>query len=532
MVLPTSANAQEVWDLENNTQTAGFAALVINNQWTLASSTVFGSGDALVAPDSSGVRNVIFDSGDDVPGSAFITYKYQYTGGTFSGIQHFATIYSLTGGNSVDNDFNAVIFTGTSNGSRICYFGLNSCSTTPFGSHDEDTVYDVSVEMVLVSSAGDNHTYDININVNGVSTTTQQVLAVPSGGKFGIGFKSQNTNGATIDHEVNYILLDDVAPPDECSFGATRICDFNPQDGVTVTGPGVDFDLELFVNDEDIGTIKGVTVTMRNIDQNVLLLGVFSPSDIVLLDEYQLEAGTFNYSTTSIPLADGNYRLRVCLDTNYFGLGFGVIGGWISGAVGNVNLCESHQFIVGASTFIGNISQNLWTDTQSFFGNSTATSSEALAATCNPFLSVFGIRECMAFLFVPDNNQLQLTLTEARNAFLTRIPWGYFTRTVDIMSSPASSTLPAFSVAIQTGAGSDMSPATTSISFDINDMVAGAGSLVDSIGAVGSGVSFRDVFYPIIQGTIAMLVLLTIIADLSNTHNHASGASREKTNTS
>lgn len=321
-------------------------------------------------------------------------------------------------------------------------------------------------------------------------------------------------------------------PPPPCAGGQTCIVDFNPQEGETVTGPGIDFDLEVYVNPDDIGTIKGVTVTMRNIDQNVLLLGVFSPSDIVLLDEYQLPAGTFNYSTTSIPLADGNYRLRVCLDANYFGLGFGVIGGWITEAAGGVNLCESHQFVVGTSTFIGNISQNLWSDTQSFFGNSTATSSEALAATCNPFLAAFGIRECMAFLFVPDNNQLQLTLTEARNAFLTRIPWGYFTRTIDIMSSPASSTLPAFSTSIQIGAGSDLTPATTTLSFDINDMVVGAGSLVDSIEATGSGVSFRDVFYPIIQGTIALLVLLTIIADLSNTHNHASGESRQKTKTS
>lgn len=316
---------------------------------------------------------------------------------------------------------------------------------------------------------------------------------------------------------------------DELVNTNTRIISFLPENATTTTNPPY-FELNAYIAAEDLGTIKGIRLSFHNIDQNVLIIGALSPSDIWLLDEDIETAGEFFFATSTVSVADGNYRIEACIDRTFFGDDFGLIGGWIIGAFTDVDDCQSHQFIVGTSTFIGNISQNLWRDTQDFFGNSTATSSEALAATCNPFSSTFGIRECTAFLLVPDPLQLSQTMTEARSAFLSRIPWGYFTRTIDIMASQATTTLPSFTTNIQIGAGSDMDPASTSITIDIADMVAGAGSLVDGIEAVGyEGVGFRTVFEDWIKGMVALLVILTIVADIANSHGRnemADGNSR------
>lgn len=310
----------------------------------------------------------------------------------------------------------------------------------------------------------------------------------------------------------------------------TRIIDFLPENATTTQNP-VYFELNAYINSDDLGTVKGVSLSFHNIDQNVLLLGALSPNDIWLLQDEDIEtSGFYSFSTSTILIAEGNYRIEACIKRSFFGDTFGLIGGWIIDAFSDVNDCQSHQFIVGTSTFIGNISQNLWSDTQDFFGNSTATSSEALAITCNPFSSQFGIRECGAFLFVPDAYQLSLTMTEARRAFLSRVPWGYFSRTIEIMSSPATSSLPSFTTNIRMGAGSDMSPATTSITFDIGDMVAGASAIVDGIRDPIHNQSFRSVFEDWIKGGVALLVILTIIADIAMSHkNDAEYSSREKT---
>lgn len=301
--------------------------------------------------------------------------------------------------------------------------------------------------------------------------------------------------------------------------GDTRILSFTPEDNSLVNNP-VFFEIEAYVNPDDIGTIEGVDLKLHNIDQNVLLLGFLSPSDIFLVDQ-ELEAGYFNFSTTTV-IGEGNYRLEACIRRTY-------LSGWFNNPFSPINDCQSHQFIVGTSTFIGNISQNLWGDLDDFYNGSSATTSAALAATCNPLSGNFGVRECSAFLFIPDGQQLRNTMNEARDNIFKRVPWGYFSRTITILSNPATTTLPTITANMQMGAGSDMTPEVTTISFDINDMVAGGAALVESIEDPIHGQSFRDVFYTWIQGLIALMVLLTIIADLAKTHNdNKEGESRAK----
>lgn len=348
-------------------------------------------------------------------------------------------------------------------------------------------------------------------------------------GDWWINFKHSDGVGGYVDEYLEYTILGDHSCVPYTNTGTpevdptiTRIIDFNPQTGTTTQNP-VFFDVEAYVAPEDLGTVTGVTITLHNIDQNVLILGALSPSDIWLVDEPITQAGNFYFSTTTT-IGEGNYRLEACIERNVFNDSSGILGDWAGGIIGifsDIDTCVSHQFIVGQPSYIGTISQNLWSDTNDFYNGLSATSSEALAGSCNPLGGSFGIRECIVFMFVPDNNQLQLTMQEAREAFLTRIPWGYFTRTYSILSNPATSSLPVFTTNIQIGPGNNETPPTTALTFDVGDMIAGGGAIVDGIRDPINGKSFRDVFEIMVQGLVALAVLLTIVADVGGTHRHS-----------
>lgn len=291
-----------------------------------------------------------------------------------------------------------------------------------------------------------------------------------------------------------------------CVGGNTQICGFRPENDTATTGPSVYFDLEYRISPDDVGDVTGVKVTMENIDQNILIFGILSSQSFMIVDENREESGTF-FSATNTPLADGNYRVEVCLERSYF-------GGWLLNPLSPLNLCESHQFIVGTSTFIGNISQNLFRDTQDFYQGLTATSSEALARTCNP-IGDFDIRQCLAYLFVPDAAAMHETIGNLREGILTRLPWGYMTRLVAIVNSSATSSLPVIVAEFQIAEGE-----TETLTFDISDMLAGGAAAVDSIHDPINGMTFRDVFENMIRLTVALGVLFTIVWDVASMGNH------------
>lgn len=336
------------------------------------------------------------------------------------------------------------------------------------------------------------------------------------------GFTEQRHQGGIVHRlcdgpcDINYFEQPDtqIDLPELCSTDPrTRIVDFNPQEGSLLMGPTIDFDLSACINEEDLGTIKGVTVSLHNIDQNVLIVGQLSPSDILLLNARATSSGPFYFATSSI-LGDGNYRVKACVERSYFAT-------FIKNPFSGISDCQSHQFVVGSSTFIGNISQNLFGQTNDFFNGLTATSSESLALSCNPFSGNFGIRECTAFLFIPSAGAIDQTMTEARTAILTKAPWGYMTRFYDIMSTTSTSSLPAFTASVQIGNGSDLTPDVTTIEIDPSDMIAGAGNLLDTTYDPINGKNIKDVAGPMVRLTIALMVLFIIISDLAGMYKHA-----------
>ncbi len=108
-----------------------------------------------------------------------------------------------------------------------------------------------------------------------------------------------------------------------------------------------------------------------------------------------------------------------------------------------------------------------------------------------------------------------------KDGILVRVPWGYATRFITILANPATSTLPTFTTTIQIGAGSDMTPETTELTFDIGDMVTGGAALLASIEDPNHGKTAREIFEPIIKLVVALSVIITIVMDLMGSHKHA-----------
>lgn len=302
---------------------------------------------------------------------------------------------------------------------------------------------------------------------------------------------------------------------DPCDSGDTRICGFTPENGDVVTGPDVTFTLDAWLASQDLTGNDRIRVFLHNIDQNVLLLGFLSNNDKILLDEkfFNGEDGHFAFSTTT-PLADGNYRIEAYIDRQVF-------FGWFLNPFAGGHQDISKQFIVGSSTFIGNLSQNGFNILNGTLASSTATSSLALVAQCNPLGSYgFNMVNCLAGLFIPDANQVNTTITSMRDGILTRLPWGYFTRFAVILSSTATSSLPSYTVEFAQNTASD----TTTLSFDPGDMLAGGGSLVNSIHDPYNNKTLRDIFEPIVQLVVGLMVLFTIVADLTGSHKDSANS--------
>lgn len=301
------------------------------------------------------------------------------------------------------------------------------------------------------------------------------------------------------------IHIDDISPGTDTR---TRIIDFSPHDEDLVTGPNVSISEHLYINPDDLTGQLGVRLTLHNIDQNVLLLGFLSPGDITIYDGEATTSGDV-YLGGTYPLADGNYRLNATLTRSY-------LYGWVVNPFSSINEDQSHQFIVGTSTFIGTLSQNGFTELNQIFASTTATSTAALAGSCNPIH--FDIINCLAFLFTPGGPQLEQTLVTFRDDVLQRAPWGYVTRIVNILSATTTTALPSFSTSFQVGPPGNLS--TTSLSFDPGDMIAGAGTLLTNTRDPINGKNMRDVFEPLVQLAIAMAVIFTIFADLTGSHKH------------
>lgn len=345
------------------------------------------------------------------------------------------------------------------------------------------------------------------------TATVGQVFAGTDGGvESARVYKFTVPSGWVGYYDINYPTLylvsatSTVAAPSETPDDSTRLINFTPAEGAVLpSATPVTFSLTAYINPDDIGQYIGVRFTFHNIDQNVLLLNRLSPSDFYILDGFEATtSGMFTYVSSPYTLGDGNYRAEAQIERSY-------LGGWFVNPFSPINDTQSHQFIVGSSTFLGNFSQTAFDDLQTFFASSTATSTQVTSRSCNPL--AWDTQLCLSYLFIPSSADMTNTILGLKDMVLSRVPWGYATRFYNIISSTATTALPTFSVNLHLGAGS-LTPATSTLSFDPDDMLSGGAALAGSIKDVTYGKTAREILEPLIRMGVALMVLFIIVGDL------------------
>jgi len=292
----------------------------------------------------------------------------------------------------------------------------------------------------------------------------------------------------------------------------TRIIDFFPYDSTIVTGPTIDFGLDYYIDETDlfIDDLK-IKIELRNIDQNVLLLGFLSPGTFNLLDIVATSSGLFEFRD-SRALADGNYRLRACLSRSYTYFGF------IPDPFKSNETCISHQFIVGESTFIGSISQNSFAQLNSIFASSTATSTASLALSCVPFSETgFDTIKCLSFLFIPDSGYLNDTITAFKDKVAQNFPLGYVTHFLSILTATSTADLVVINATVPPGVVG--SGATVYLSLNgVLDPILNATSSSFISGNATSTDSFYDITAGYWKTIVYILTLFYIITRVLGSH--------------
>lgn len=214
----------------------------------------------------------------------------------------------------------------------------------------------------------------------------------------------------------------------------THIISLTPIEGTTTQNP-VTFGMEYYISPNDIGLVKGIKITLHNIDQNVLFLSDLSPSDIYFYDRTSAtSSGYFNFSTTTT-IGEGNYRIEAQLEGTTI---LGIINP-LRGVLGVIDY-KSHQFIVGASTFLGNISQSSYNALNNYYASSTATTTTGMIASCNVFTDGSFIK-CLTYLFVPDQKFVKDSIENVKNNILTHFPLGYISDAYSILATTSTTTL-------------------------------------------------------------------------------------------
>jgi hypothetical protein len=231
----------------------------------------------------------------------------------------------------------------------------------------------------------------------------------------------------------------------------TRIISMLPANGTTTaSGQPVYFELNGYINPDDWGKIFKIKIDFRNLDLNTitasLTFGQFSIDQNIFYSNLASSSGYFTISSTT-NLVDGNYRVEARL-WNAVDFPFGL----------SMMLTEKvfvqHQFIVGQATFLGNLATNMYNEMNEIFASSTATTTAASSADCNPAGWILGetkLVRCLAFLFVPDSKRVSDSMVSLYNGILRKWPLGYVTDFWAIMGTTSTTSLELFNAVIPPG---------------------------------------------------------------------------------
>lgn len=306
------------------------------------------------------------------------------------------------------------------------------------------------------------------------------------------------------------------APPPPDTDTTTHIHSITPYASSTIaTSSAATFGATGYVNVNDFVDGMYLQIKYAPFSANITAKGASPDFEFTTLNIPLTTYGTFDVSTTSSALIVGEYTMQTSIRSpsllndalNFLGFGqFATFG---------IKTATSTTFIAASLAAYDIFVRDSQASLQDYLNSASST-----AAACIPSTS-FSAGECIYFLFVPQAKPTLEVLTNFKNGFLQYAPWGYVTRFVVIMSGSGTSTLPSWTVPIMLGPAG-----TTTLTYDMQDMITGGGTLLESVKDPENGLSPRDIIEPFIKLFVAISVLFIIVSDvLGMGHNTGGGTS-------
>lgn len=433
--------------------------------------------------------------GNNITGtSGDISARVSFNAGV-TAITHFRVIIvcyqdagytAYCGNSSLGSDY-----TGVPNNGTIQW----ATSTVPAYTLTAQNYYRLRFDLSVTNTVG---TY--NANIFGTSSNAYPGgVAQPNGASvFGsvddLAFHVMGSTGG-------YVIADH----------STHIETITPRGGSTIaTSSNAVIGASGWVSDDDYK--DGMYIQVRYARFSSYQSSIASPDSLYTTKSIPItSAGYFNFSTTSPITATGEYSMLAEIKSpslsdqllNYFGFG--------QFANSGIRTSSSTKFTAYAASSYDNYVASTTASVAAYVASSTIS-----LATCTAWTS-FDLGQCLNLLFVPQTQPIKEALGSFKNGFLSYTPWGYLTRFIVILTNNATGTLPTFTATFMTGPS-----ATSSLTFDMQDMIAGGGDLLESIHDPNSGLSTRDIVEPWILLFIALSVLFIIISDFARMSHYNS----------
>lgn len=238
---------------------------------------------------------------------------------------------------------------------------------------------------------------------------------------------------------------------------------------------------------------------------------------IIPIDLSTLVGPISESTTTSIVFGGGNQiRASLVQISTVYNVGWECLWGILDCATSNQKTlaATTTTFQVGGTALSAsdlNYLNNL--GTPQGIVNSLSSTTQQLASSCDP-LSGFNIGNCLVALIVPAPVDLNNDVTLMQGAVLTRAPFGWVERIVNLIATSSTSTLPVVSYTFQ----NDSPLNGTNISFDVGANMTAASDFITNQATSdisGNKKNVWQIMQPVVDLFVYVFLLYVMIRDVT-----------------
>jgi len=309
------------------------------------------------------------------------------------------------------------------------------------------------------------------------------------------------------------VYTSDQALPDNT---ITRFISLQPFPQATTTATTTTIGAEIYINEADY--VDDMYLSMSFTNQTLSLTGgsvldaYNSASGQGLEIHLPLVSGYNNVSTTTTFLYAGRTDGKYTVETDSFLSSLPLFGDFFSP---NTLIASSTYFYVGFKSGLDDAVDLGAASVGQYILTGTTTGANTIL-NCSNLLSG-GITPCIVSLFVPNATTLGDDMLRLRNGFLSVWPLGYVTRFVEILVSPATTTLPSISY---TTASSSMF-GVIDIELDPFGSLADPDSPMNFESDQTDGKTVWEIMEQPVTIVVYLMLLFMIIHDITGVSKHA-----------